>query len=156
MERCEQGAAVYLRRNGQLLVLAQSRASNGLLGGHGKFAKLQIDEADEALGVALRARLEDRKPGFHHPHMHREKEAFQAVMAEYRKDRGVESDKAFFKGTRIVSVSVYADRIEFRSADNTGPTAPWIEDPPPLQVAPDASDLELGSALRRALDVAKA
>jgi hypothetical protein len=152
MERCEQGCKIYLRANGQLMMMSQSRASIGLLGGHGKFTKLDISDSDAVIGAALRACLNNRNPGFYHPHMYKEKEAFQAMMAEYLADRGVISDKVFFKGTKIIGCDEYSDRIELISTDNsaTGKGA-WIKDPAPIIVPLDASDLELALALRQAL-----
>lgn len=154
MERCEQSVCIYLRSNGTLMLLSQSRSSNGLLGGHGKFVKLQIDDSDEVLGAALRACINNRNPGFYQPHRFKEKEKHQAMMAEYIKDRGVVSDKVFFRGTKGVSCDEFSDRIEFVSSDNsaTGKGA-WLQDPAPITVPLDASDLILAQALRQALAV---
>lgn len=148
MEKCQQGALVRVRSTGQVFMKAQSRASNGLLGGHGKFKKLQITDSDEILGMALRECINDRKPGFYTPHMHKEKEAHQAMMKEYLEDRGIVSDKVFYKGTKGFSVDEFPDRIEFLAL---GPDAP-IKGGPHVVVPHNASNLELAQAMRRTLD----
>lgn len=152
-EKCEQGVVVYVRGNGLVLMRSLSRLSNGLLGGHGKFRKLQINGSDEILGAAFRACLEDRKPGVYVPHMFREKEAYQAMMKAYLEDREVVSDKVFYKGTKSFVASEYRDRIEFLAANNSSPNAvPAVPGGPHAITVPSASDVELGQAIRRTLE----
>lgn len=155
MEQCAQGADVTLRANGQLMMKSQSRASNGLLGGHGKFTKLRIDDSDAVIGAALRACLSNRNPGFYVPRMYneKEKEAYQAKMAEYHADRGVASDEEYFRGAKGVGCSEYSDRIEFLATDNSIRKHAWLKNPPHVVVPLNASDLELAKALRQALDM---
>lgn len=154
MEICEQGVVVDVRCDGQVFMMAQSRSSNGLLGGHGKYKKLKIFDAEDVLGSTIRACLNDRNPGFYAPHMYKEKEAFEAKRAAYLEDRGIKSDRTFFKGTKSFAVSEYTDRIEFIAADNTKPGrgSPWVKGGPHVVVAPNASDVELGQAMRKVLE----
>jgi hypothetical protein len=153
MEESQQGAHVDVRSNGQVLIISQSRSSKGLVGGHGKFIKLLITDSDETLGAALRDRLNDRKPGFYSPHMYKEKEAHQARMNEFLEDRGIKSDKVFYKGTKSFSVSEYSDRLEFAAADNSvSGHHPWVKGGPHVVVPHNASNLELAQAMRRTLD----
>ena len=149
MEKCQQGVSVRVRSTGQVFMMAQSRASNGLLGGNGKFRKLQITDSDAVLGMALRACINDRKPGFCTPHMYKEKEAHQAMMKEYLEDRGIVSDKVFYKGTKGFSVREFPDRIEFFAS---GPDA-LIKGGPHVVVPHNASDTELAQAMRRTLEL---
>jgi hypothetical protein len=152
MERCEQGCKIFLRSNGQLLMTSQSRASNGLLSGHGKFTKLNINDSEEVLGAALRACLNNRNPGFYSPHMYKEKEAYQAMMAEYYEDRGEVSDKKFFKETKIVGCYEYSDHIQLKSTDNSSAgKGAWLKDLAPTVASHDASNLVLAKALLQAL-----
>ena len=152
MDKSEQGARVDARANGELLMISQSRSSNGLMGGHGKYTKLRIDDGDAVIGGALRACLNNRNPGFHHPHRFKEKEAFEAMMKEYLADRGIASDKIYYKGTRSVVCSEYANRIELLATDNSRPgRAAWIQNAVPVVVSIEASDIELARALREAL-----
>lgn len=154
MERCEQGVSIHLRANGQLLMMSQSRASDEMLSGHGKFTKLNINDSDEVIGVALRACINNRNPGFYHPHMYREKEAFQTMMVEYYEDRGEVSDKMFFKGTRSVACREYSDRIEFLATDNSPKSkSSWLKDVSPVVISHDSNDLALAQALRQVLAV---
>lgn len=152
-EICEQAVKVFLRSTGQLLLGSQSIGSFGLLGIHGKFIKITVNETDEIIGQAIRACLNNRNPGYRQYQMHTEKEAFQAVLAEYHKDRGEISDKKFFKGTKAVNIYEYSKYIEFLSGDNTpSGHGAFIKDPPPIRLPLDASDLELARALRLALE----
>lgn len=153
VEKCEQGVVVYVRANGKVLMRSLSRLSNGLLGGHGKFRKLRIDDSDEVLGSTFRGCLEDRKPDEHVPHMFREKEAFQAMMKAYLEDREVVSDKVFYKGTKSFLASEFRDRIEFMAANNSSPEAkPAVPGGPHAVTVPNASHLELAQAVRRTLE----
>jgi len=95
MEKSQQGVSIDVRKDGQVLMIAQSRASNGLLGGHGKFKKLFITDDDPQLGAVIRACLNERNPGFYAPHKQNDKEAHQAMMKEYLEDRGIASDRFF-------------------------------------------------------------
>lgn len=155
MARCEQGATVDWRNNGDLLMLSLSRSSNGLLGGHGKYTKLRIDDADAVIGAALRVCLNNRNPGFYKPHMYKEKEAFETMVAAHRADRGIESDRVYFKGTRCVNCDEYSDRIELHPGDNSKPGkgVALIKGIQPVIVPINASDIELAKALREAFEM---
>lgn len=152
-EQAQQGVSIHIRANGQVFMMAQSRSSNGLVGGHGKFKKLQITDSDATLGAVIRECLNDRKPGHYKPHMHKEKEAHQAMMKAYLEDRGIASDKVFYKGTKSFSLDEYSDRIEFWAADNSvSGHHPWVKGGPHVVVPITASDIELAQAMRRTLE----
>lgn len=80
--------------------------------------------------------------------MHKEKEAHQAMVKAYLEDRGIASDKVFYKGTKGFFAHVYPERIEFLAL---GPDSP-IEGGPHVVVPITASDIELAQAMRRTLE----
>ena len=153
-EQCQQGVSIDVRANGQVLMMRQSMSSNGLLGGHGNYIKLHINDDDEVLGGAIRVCLNDKRPGFYMPHMHKEKEAHQTMMRDYLEDRGTASDKVFYKGTRSFSVQEYVNHIECRAGDNSvSGHHPWVKGGPHVVVPHNASDTELAQAMRRTLEL---
>lgn len=152
MEKCDHGVCVYALKNGLLLIKSLSRADIGLLAGHGKFKKLNIDDSIEKIGIVVRECLENKKPGFHVPHMYKEQEAHKAYMEEYWEDRGEKSDKKFNKGTRLLSVNLYSDRIEF-IATNIKPGSKNPDDAPHMVLPSNASDVELGRATLHVLEM---
>ena len=88
------------------------------------------------------------------PHMHKENEAHQAMMKKYLEDRGIKSDKVFYKGTKSFSVQDYVNHIEYRAGDNSvSGYHPWVKGGPHVVVPQNAGNSELAQAMRRTLEL---
>lgn len=144
-------AAVYDRR-GKLILHADGKTTAGVLIAIEPFVVLEgIEPA--AIAVALRMVLEKSKVGLRHP----EANEWDAVAAPLYAAAGVRTWGAFVRAAELVSVEANDAAIRLLPQENRGPRDGFQpRGLPAVEVASNASDEELGSAVLKALELARA
>lgn len=144
-------AAVYDRR-GKLIVHPDGKTTAGVLIAIKPFVVLE--NADPAaIGAALRMALESSKVGIRHPEL----DEWDAVAAPLYAAAGVKTWGVFAKGTELVSVEANDAVIRLLPQENRGPREGFQpRGLPAVEVPSDTSDEQIGSAVLKALELARA
>jgi hypothetical protein len=144
-------AAVYDRR-GKLIVHPDGKTTAGVLIAIEPFVVLENTQP-AAIGAALRMALEKSKVGLRHPQL----DEWDAVAAPLYAAAGVKTWGVFVKGTELVNVEADDAVIRLLPQENCGARDGFQpRGLPAVELASDTSDQEIGSAVLKALTMARA